>query len=130
MNNPTRDKLIAIRDEVGYSEFWKEVKSLGRERLDNSSEREKRVKFPWSKYKRLYDRCGAVCWWCQDIMPFTRGKIEIDHFDCNSENFNDDSNLGVLHAKCNREKGSKNLTEQAEHLRITTTELIHRFNNK
>jgi hypothetical protein len=125
----TIGRLETIRDEVGYSVYFSAVKAVNRQRLENGEQREKRKVFPQSKYLKLYQQCGGFCWWCQSNMVFIRRKVEIDHFDPNKkEGFNDDPNLSLIHWDCNREKGSKSLTEQAEYLHITTTELIQRFN--
>lgn len=122
-----RDRLRAIRTEVGYSKFDFEVKALQRERLNDKAKRDKRVHFKWAKYESLYKKCGAQCWWCGEIMPLIKGQIEIDHFDPNADDFNDDPNLGLLHMECNRTKGSMSLPDQAKYHQITITQLIERF---
>ncbi len=126
MLEQTKQRLRAIRDEVGYSEYDAAQRSLNRERLENT-DRVKRKSISFSVVKRKYQRAKGICWWCQTTMPMVRGQIEGDHFDANAEDFNSDSNIGVLHKNCNREKGPLSLNDQAIYLRITVQELIERF---
>ena len=125
----TIKRLKLIRLDVGYSEFDAAIKSMNRERL-HGNEREKRKKYSWGKYKSLYQRQKAVCWWCGNTMPLIKGQIELDHFDPNREDFEAEENLSVLHKDCNRQKGPKDLINQAEILGITTMQLIKRFNDR
>jgi len=124
MSNPIRDRLIAIRDEVGYSLFWREVKSLSRERLDDKDNRQKRKHFPWSKYVSLYKKCRGICAWCEGAMPLIKGEINLDHKDPNAEDFNGDANLQVLHSSCNKQKNAMSIADQAKHSGKTYTELL------
>lgn len=112
--------------EVGRSIYDQAVKMKNRRRLESGPTRQKRKRFPWSKYQKLYQKQGGVCWWCQSDMKLIKGQIEVDHFDPNADDFNGDTNLSVLHMDCNREKSAKTLTEQAEYLHITVTELLKR----
>lgn len=123
----TKERLKALRELAGYSNFDRAIKSLNRERLTNNN-RQKRVHFPWSKYGMLYKQSGGQCWWCGELMPFIKGRVEIDHFNPNADDFNNNDNLGLLHTECNREKGSMDLDTQAKVLGITLTRLIERRN--
>lgn len=120
------DSIKILRDRMGYSRFDHAMRAINRERIENPG-RDTRKKFPWSKYTRLYKECKGVCWWCESTMPLIKGQVEVDHFDPNEQEFNGDGNLGLLHAKCNREKGPMNLTDQAKYLGITVTDLVGRF---
>lgn len=119
--------LDTLDAEVGRSIYDEAVRIKNRRRLESGSTRQKRKNFPWSKCEKLYEKKKGVCWWCQSDMKLLRSEIELEHFDPNAENFNADENLSVMHKACNREKGSKTLTEQAEYLGITVKELIERF---
>lgn len=120
--------LDGLDVEVGRSIYDQAVKMKNRRRLESGSTRQKRKRFPWSKYQKLYQKRNGVCWWCQSDMKLIKGQIEVDHFDPNADDFNGEGNLSVLHMDCNREKSAKTLTEQAEYLGITVKELLERFN--
>jgi len=116
-------KLKALQSEYGYSEFFNTIKKISRERLQNT-DRPARIKFPWSKYRKLYQKQGGVCNWCDKEMALIRGKVEIDHLNPNAENFNDDSNLQLLHTNCNREKSSKSIQEVSKETGKTFVEQL------
>lgn len=118
-----RQKLIALRDEAGYSEFWREVKSLSRERLQNN-DREKRKPIPWGIIKRHYEKQKGVCSWCGKDMKLIRNEIEGDHKNPNEQDFNKDSNIQVLHKSCNRQKSSMSIAEQSKHKGTTYREIL------
>ena len=120
--------LDSLDKEVGRSIYDQAVKMKNRRRLERGDTRQRRKRFPWSKYQKLYQKKNGVCWWCQSDMKLIKGQIEIDHFDPNAPDYNADANLSVLHMDCNREKSSKTLTDQAQYLGITVKELIERFN--
>lgn len=127
MLNEDVEYLKAFREKIGTSRYDAAVKKINRQRLEVDVEkRQKRVTFKWSKVKKLYDKCRGVCWWCENTMPLIRGDVAVDHFDPNEKDFGADSNLGLLHSKCNGEKGGKSLSEQAQFLGITLTQLIQR----
>lgn len=116
-------KLKALQAEYGYSEFFNTIKKISKERLQNDN-RPARIKFSWSKYRRLYTQQNGICSWCDDTMPLIRGQIEIDHINPNASNFNDDSNLQVLHKHCNREKSSKSIQEVSKETGKTFVEQL------
>jgi len=118
-----RSKLIVLRDEAGYSEFWREVKSLSRERLQNTT-REKRKPISWGVIARHYKIQRGVCAWCNKDMKLIRSEVEGDHINCNAQDFNDDKNIQVLHKSCNREKSSMSIAEQSKHKGTTYREIL------
>lgn len=124
MSNSIRDRLVAIRDEVGYSNFWREVKSLSRERLDNP-DRDKRKSISWTVIKRHYQKQKGICTWCNKPMVLMRSELEGDHIDPNRQDFNSDDNIQVLHKlPCNREKNSMSVADQAKYKGKTYREIL------
>ena len=109
-----KDVLDAVILAYGRSEFDHCASKIRLARLEIGSLRPKRIRFPWSKYRRLYERQGGICPWCDTPMILLRGKVEIDHIDPNSEDFNNDSNLQLMDAGCNRSKNAKSIAEQSK----------------
>ena len=114
--------LEALKAEWGYSRFDAAVRAINRKRLQG--ERAPRKKFPWSKYRKLYDRQRGICPECKLLMPLVRGHVEIDHFDPNEQDFNNESNLRLTHTLCNRSKGAKSVLEQSKASGRTFTDMM------
>ncbi len=113
MKSLLRVKLEALRTEYGYGEFDHEIKSMGRERLQNPT-REKRQHFTPSMYRKLFDAQLGICPECQEHLDVPADKGEIDHKDPNRQDFNHPSNLQLLHKSCNREKSAMTIQEQSK----------------
>jgi 5-methylcytosine-specific restriction endonuclease McrA len=47
-------------------------------------------------------------------MKLIRGEIEADHINPNAEDFNNESNLQVLHSTCNQSKNAMSIAEQSK----------------
>src|SRR5712692_7786397 len=105
-------KLLAALEQLrashGASAFRDAVRILNRERL-HGKEREPRKKFSWSMYRKLYHLQNGICPLCSGVMPFLKGKVEIDHRDPNRHDFNSVQNLQLTHRDCNRRKSSKSI---------------------
>ncbi|MGA3245856.1 MAG: HNH endonuclease signature motif containing protein [Bacteroidota bacterium] len=118
------DQLDRLKAEYGDFAFRQAVRSIRQRRLDNGH-RERRKRFPWSKYQSLYRMQRGVCPLCRDDMVLIRGRVEIDHKDPNrEEGFNDDDNLQLTHRKCNRKKSSRSLYQQAKKSNRNIAELL------
>ena len=115
--------LEALEARYGSSAFRAALEKIGRRRL-NGRERERRKKFPWSKYRKLYVLQKGICPLCDEVMPFLKGKIEIDHRDPNRKDFNNDHNLQLTHIMCNRTKSSKSLYRQSKATGKTIKEML------
>lgn len=121
------EEIRALRDRVGWGDFDEAMRTLNRERLD-APRKDKRVKFPWSEYVRLYKRQKGICNWCTLVMPLIKGQVEIDHVNPNAPEgrFNEKSNLQLLHAlPCNREKSAMSVTDQAKRLGVPVTTILN-----
>lgn len=118
------ETLTQLREEVGTSIFDNAIKTFMRQRLDNGAQREKRKAIPWRVIKRHYDRQRGICRWCNEVMPLIRSEIEADHINPNEKDFNVDSNIQVLHKKCNREKSAMSVQEQAKRLGTTFRQIL------
>jgi 5-methylcytosine-specific restriction endonuclease McrA len=107
--------LEGILAEAGTSKFWRCVDSLRRRRLE-VKDRPARKHYPWGEYRRLYEQQGGLCPLCQEVMPLIRGKVEMDHVNCNAtgEEFNARSNRQVVCKACNREKSAKTMYEMSK----------------
>jgi 5-methylcytosine-specific restriction endonuclease McrA len=117
--------LDAIEKQIGVSRYVAAIKAKSRRRLEvDVTVRQKRKSFPWSKYKRLYEKQAGKCAICAKDMRLIRGTVEIDHKNPNAEDFNSDYNLQLAHKECNREKGGKSLAEQAKFYGKTTVQLL------
>jgi 5-methylcytosine-specific restriction endonuclease McrA len=92
------------------------------------SGRPPRQKFPWSEYKRMYERQGGICPLCQEVMPLIRGKIEMDHINPGlvGEEFNARTNRQVVCRGCNREKSALSIPAQAKRYSKPMTEILKR----
>jgi 5-methylcytosine-specific restriction endonuclease McrA len=118
------EQLRELQRQYGLFRFKCALRDLKRRRLEISG-REKRKRFPWSKYQALYRSQKGICRVCQRIMPLLRGEVEIDHKDPNrQEGFNDDDNLQLTHRKCNRRKSSRSLYQQAKKTNRDIIELL------
>jgi 5-methylcytosine-specific restriction endonuclease McrA len=111
---PCNEVLSAVIAVYGRSEFDYCADKIRKARLEIGNLRPKRVKFPWSMYRKLYDRQRGICAWCDKEMALIRGKVDMDHIDPNSEDFNGSSNLQLLHSGCNRSKNAKSIAEQSK----------------
>jgi 5-methylcytosine-specific restriction endonuclease McrA len=111
--------------KYGRSSCERVMKNWNRKRLDVVG-RPARVKFPWSEYKRMYERQGGLCPLCQEIMPLIRGKIEMDHINPNltGEEFNAKANRQVVCSGCNREKGALSVADQTKRYGRTMTQIL------
>ena len=113
-----KDELIRCLEQLlasyGRCEFRRAVKELEQRRLE-VSRRERRKRFAWSKHQMLYSMQKGVCPLCLELMPLLKGEVEIDHKDPNrTPGFNSDENLQLTHRRCNREKSSRSVYEQAK----------------
>lgn len=107
--------LLDIRAKIGTARYDSAVRKINRMRLDAPvAQRQKRIKFKWSMYSRLYKKQKGICPICGDAMPLIQGMIEIDHKNPNEEDFNNDSNLQVTHKDCNRSKGADSVSQQSK----------------
>jgi 5-methylcytosine-specific restriction endonuclease McrA len=111
--------------KYGYSRCQHVIKTWNRKRIPDN--RPARQKFPWSEYKRMYERQRGICPLCQEVMPMIRGKIEMDHVnpELMGEEFNARSNRQILCASCNREKSAMTIAQQTKHYGKTVREIIH-----
>jgi len=117
-------RLSQLQIEYGLYHFQQALREIKRRRLEVSS-REKRKRFPWSKYQTLYHRQHGVCPLCKELMPLVSGEIEIDHRDPNKvDGFNDDGNLQLTHKRCNRSKSSKTIYDLAKAKHKTVIECL------
>ncbi len=106
-------ELDQLRETYGTSAFDEALRILSRRRLEGLRTA-KRRRFKWpTDYKKLYDKQKGICPKCNREMAFIRGSIEIDHFDPLAQDFNDESNLRVMHAGCNSSKGADSVYQQA-----------------
>jgi 5-methylcytosine-specific restriction endonuclease McrA len=101
-------RLHDLKSEYGSFHLKRAIKELNRCRAEVSN-REKRKRFPWPCYRKLYNRQRGLCPLCGEVMPFIRGEIEMDHRDPNRKDFNSENNLQVMHKRCNRVKASKSV---------------------
>lgn len=121
---------IALLDEVekkiGVSRYNFAVKAKSRRRLEvDINQREKRIVFKWSLYKKLYNKQRGICPICGNQMALDRKVVEMDHKNPNEKDFNAEFNLQVVHGlPCNREKGGKSLAEQSKFYGKTTVQLL------
>lgn len=115
--------LEGLQTRYGSSAFRAVLKRMNRRRL-TQHQREERKKFPWSKYRKFYGIQKGVCPLCNEVMPFLKGKIEIDHRDPNRKDFNNDNNLQLTHKECNRKKSSKSLYEASKETGKTIREIL------
>ncbi len=117
------NELYKLKSEYGGFHFNLALKEIRRRRLE-VSKRGKRERFPWSKYRKLYNRQKGVCPLCNETMPFIRGEIEIDHRDPNREDFNSEDNLQLTHKRCNRAKSAKSVSTLSKESGKTIQELL------
>ncbi|MGA3245831.1 MAG: HNH endonuclease signature motif containing protein [Bacteroidota bacterium] len=118
------ERLLELQRQYGLYRFKCALKDLNRRRLEIDG-REKRKRFPWSKYQALYRSQKGICRVCRELMPLLRGEVEIDHRDPNrQEGFNDDDNLQLTHRKCNRKKSSRSVYQQAKKSSRNIVELL------
>jgi len=115
--------LERLRNEYGSSIFERALKEIHRHRI-YILEREKRKRFPWSTYVKLYTQQKGICLYCQKDMMLLKGEVEVDHRDPNRKDFNTLSNLQLLHRRCNRQKGSSSIPRQAKQQHKTYVELL------
>lgn len=117
--------LDAVEKQIGVSRYVAAVKAKNRRRLEvDVDQRQKRKTFPWSKYKRLYERQAGRCSICRKDMRLIRGEVEIDHVNCNASDFGAESNLKLAHKECNRSKSSKSMMEMSKSTGRTYTEML------
>ena len=107
------ERLEELQTKYGRHSFKSAIKTLNRRKIDQS-QREPRKTFPWSKYKKLYYIQRGICSYCDEPMFLRKGEVEIDHRDPNRLDFNADSNLQLLHKKCNRMKSSRSVPSEAK----------------
>jgi 5-methylcytosine-specific restriction endonuclease McrA len=118
------EQLRQLQRQYGMFQFTLALQDLKRRRLE-VEQRQKRKRFPWSKYQALYSSQKGICRLCRRLMPLLRGEVEIDHKDPNrQEGFNDDDNLQLTHRRCNRKKSSGSLYQQAKKMNRTIIELL------
>lgn len=119
-----RKELHRLRDEAGYGNFDYEVKRMMRERLQ-IGDRDRRKAATPAEINKLYKEQKGICRWCNQEMAMIRNQLHVDHIDPNrKEGFNDHRNKQLLHNKCNLEKGSMSLQEQAAFLGKTIAEIV------
>ena len=118
------NRLDELKGEFGDFAFRQAVRNIRSRRLDNH-DRERRKRFPWSKYQSLYRRQRGICPLCKDAMVLLRGEVEIDHKDPNRQvGFNDDDNLVLTHRPCNRRKSSRSLCQEAKKRKKLVVDLL------
>jgi hypothetical protein len=115
--------LDTFRMAIGLSDFRRLLEAMKNSKLQ-VLDRPERKKFPWSVYKRLYERQGGLCPWCGGAMILLRGKVELDHRDPNAEDFNGRNNLQLLHNSCNASKNAMSIEQQSKHSGKSFMELI------
>jgi hypothetical protein len=115
--------LQAFELAIGRSDFRRLMDKQKNAKLQ-ASDRPERKKFPWSLYKRLYERQAGLCPWCCGAMILLRGKVEIDHINPNADDYNGRDNLQLLHSHCNREKSGMSIEQQSKHTGKSFVELI------
>lgn len=116
-------RLEALQTKYGRHSFKNAIKTINRRKID-LGQREPRKKFPWSKYRKLYQIQSGLCLYCNEAMFLKKGEVEIDHRDPNRKDFNADSNLQLLHQRCNRIKSSQSIPLQAKKGNATYLDLI------
>lgn len=108
------ERLLELQRQFGLYRFKCALKDLNRRRLEIDG-REKRKRFPWSKYQALYRSQKGICGVCRELMPLLSREVEIDHKDPNrEEGFNDDDNLQLKYRRCSRRKSCQWLYQQAK----------------
>lgn len=123
MKSELRTKLEELRALYGYSQFFNEVKSMSRERIQNT-ERAKKVHLTPSQKQRLFDRQGGICPRCKLPLDIPARKNDGDHIDPNSTNLNCMANYALLHASCNRSKGANSVYVESKFRGETTVEML------
>lgn len=106
------NELVELRKKYGTGNFDFAMRKMRRMRIEPG--REDRKRFPWTMYKRLYQKQAGLCPRCCGAMILLRGKVEIDHYDPNAEDYNGEANLRLLHTDCNREKSAKTPLQEAK----------------
>jgi len=125
VNEELLNQLEQLKEKYGETEFNNAIRKIKRKKLQIAKEqREKRIKFSWTTYKKLYNKQRGICPLCNESMPFIKGEIHIDHKNPNETNFNAEYNLQVVHKQCNLQKSSKSLIKQSKFYGKTITELL------
>lgn len=119
MSDLTEDvsRLDAILLEIGEDRYWHAVEKQRRRKLSNYAREKRKTNFSLSECKKLWKKAKGICSWCTNLMPspeFNRTATAVDHIDPNRQDFNAWENLQLLHRKCNEEKNSKSIAEQAK----------------
>lgn len=112
-NDELTTALDALRVVHGDVAFGRAIQLIHRRKLHLHS-RAPRQKFPWSKYKKLYQIQRGMCPYCSCAMFLQKGEVEIDHRDPNRTDFNAENNLQLLHKRCNRKKSSRAIDAEAK----------------
>jgi len=120
--------MAALEDTLtraGTSKFWYCIKKLKARRLEVRG-RTPRKRYSWYEYKYLYEQQDGRCGICQEVIPLIRGKIEMDHKNCNltGDAYEDRSNRQVTCQPCNREKGALSIAQQSKKYSKTMAELV------
>lgn len=112
-----------LQREFGVAQVRQAWNALARKKVHNPH-REKRKRFSWALYRKLYHVQKGICPRCLQVMPLLKGRIEIDHRDPNRQDFNGASNLQLMHTRCNRSKGSTSIPKQARNWSKTYVQLL------
>ena len=116
-------KLQKLQDEYGRFLLHQAFKEFDRRKLQ-AFDREKRQRFSWVFYRKLYNRQRGICPLCDGTMPLLKGEVEIDHRDPNRNDFNSEGNLQLTHKKCNRAKSAKSILRLSKESGRTIHELL------
>jgi 5-methylcytosine-specific restriction endonuclease McrA len=107
------EQLFDLRQRYEAYAFTRAILAVKRKK-PGMEVREKRKKFPWSVYCRLYEHQRGVCPLCQQVMVLLRGEVVIDHRDPTRADFNAVENLQLTHRACNRAKSATTPYEDAK----------------
>jgi len=115
--------LRSLREQAGYGNFQQAVKTLNRERLQNTG-REKRRRLPPARYQELFDHQDGKCAWCNELLLIPAKRNDADHINPDRQDLNHWKNWQLLHPKCNKEKSAMTIQEQAKHTGKTFQEIV------
>lgn len=116
-------RLEELQTKYGRQLFKNAIRTMYRRKIDQL-QRESRKKFSWFKYKKLYHIQRGICSYCDEPMFLKKGEVEIDHRDPNRLDFNTDTNLQLLHVRCNRTKSARSIPVQAKMNNATYLHLL------
>ncbi|GEM_PF-1096013 len=116
-------ELDALRAIHGESAFERAVQMIRCRKLTLFS-RPPRKKFPWAKYRKLYQLQQGMCPYCNTPLFLKKGEVEIDHRDPNRPDFNAETNLQLLHKRCNRKKSARSIPAEAKSHNTTYIHLL------